>query len=177
MLLGWVTFLALWFLVHLTIYDAPKHNGSIQVAWILSTNRMGTYKLIFGGIYVLVGLLCMLKCSPYEGGSSCQEPFHSRSTSFGITYRFRQTWKWSNTIIHTGGNIGVVILPWCFNLNNKNHNKSNGVLHQVHLSLPIHPAKVEGDGVLWHIDVTFPFKTKESLGMSPPTSPSKWTCT
>ena len=26
----------------------------------------------------------------------------------GITYRLRRTWKWSNTIIHAGGSIGVI---------------------------------------------------------------------
>ena len=91
-----------WFPVHPTTYGPPNHSGGILVNQIFSTNHV-----------VIQGFVCAhWRCSPSKGGSSFQEPCSSRNACFGFTYRLSPTWKWSDTIIHTGGNIRVVFLSF-----------------------------------------------------------------
>ena len=48
------------------------------------------------------------RCSPSKGGSGLWGPSNSWNAHFRNTFRLGPTWKWSNTIIHTSGHIGVV---------------------------------------------------------------------
>ena len=48
------------------------------------------------------------KCSPLKGSSSLWGPSNFRDACYGVTYRIRRTWKWSNTILHAAGNFGVI---------------------------------------------------------------------
>lgn len=45
---GWVTFLALWFLVHPITSGPPNQSWGIQVDQIFSTNHVGAYELALG---------------------------------------------------------------------------------------------------------------------------------
>ena len=47
------------------------------------------------------------RCSPLKGGQTLGLS-NSRDVRFKITYRIRLTWRWTNTIIHASGNIGVI---------------------------------------------------------------------
>ena len=49
------------------------------------------------------------RCSPSKGGNSLHSP---RNARFGILFRLKPTRKWSNTIIHIGGNISLVFLSF-----------------------------------------------------------------
>ena len=66
-------------------------------------------------------------------------PSNSQDAWFDFTYRVRPTRRWSNTIIHTGGNIGVIFLS-CFKSSPNKHHISMQVPDLgSHLRLEIYP--------------------------------------
>ena len=54
----------------------------------------------------------------------------SRNARFGILHRLRLTWKWSNTIIHASGNIGVIFLSLYFLFLRGGSNGQEGIIAQ-----------------------------------------------
>jgi hypothetical protein len=51
--------------------------------------------------------LSLVKVFTFERGQTLGL-FNSRDVCFKNTYRIRLTWRWTNTIIHASGNIGVI---------------------------------------------------------------------
>ena len=54
-----------------------------------------------------------LKCSPSKRRNNLQGSSNPGDACVGITYRSRLTWRWSNAIFHTGGNIRVIFVSVC----------------------------------------------------------------
>ena len=48
------------------------------------------------------------RCSPLKGVNGLRGPPNSCDVCLWNTFRFRPTSRWVNTIIHTGGNIGII---------------------------------------------------------------------
>ena len=48
------------------------------------------------------------RCSLLKRDNNLWEPSNSWDVRFVMTYRLKPTWRWSNTISHTSGNIRVV---------------------------------------------------------------------
>ena len=53
------------------------------------------------------------RCSPLKRHNILQASSNPGDTCVGITYRTRLTWRWSNAIFHTGGNIRVISISVC----------------------------------------------------------------
>ena len=102
MLLGWVTILALDFQCALPPYGPPNQSGGIQVNQIFPGNHVGTQGLALGGDR------CWLACPRPFKMFTFERRENSCDTHFGITYKLRSTQRRSNTIIHTGDNIGII---------------------------------------------------------------------
>ena len=104
-----------WFLVHPTamvhpMLCPPNQSRGILVNLIVSTKRVGIYGLALEGDMCWSACGCLFKVFTFEKEAGFfKGPSTSWAVHFIISYRNRLTLR-SNTLIHVGGNIGVISL-------------------------------------------------------------------
>ena len=117
-------------LVHPTTYGPPNHSRVSRWTRYFQPTMWEPRGLPLGKIDAIRLFHSHSRCLPLKGGNSLRWPSNSRNAHFGVTYRFRPTWKWSKTINHasvTCGSKTCTIKPhcqeetWTTSLNSLNH--------------------------------------------------------
>ena len=91
-----------------------------------SCSQNGFWKMIFFVVHIINRqCLCQLIACAISP-TTCKGASNSRDACFGITYRLRSTRTWSKSIIHVGGNIGVIFLSRLRN-STKNRELEEGI--------------------------------------------------